>query len=59
MKKLWERVVDTIVRLLTRKFASTDSEIEVLKQIALFSGAGLLVSLVLMTYGHDLSLGFF
>jgi hypothetical protein len=49
----------TIARILARKFPSTDLEVEVLKQIALFSGAGLLVSLVLMSYGLDLSPGFF
>jgi hypothetical protein len=46
-------------RLLARKFPSTDLEVEVLTQIALLSGAGLLVSLVLMSYGLDLSPGFF
>ncbi len=35
------------------------SEIEALKQIALFCGAGLLVSLLMLTYGVDLSPGFF
>ncbi len=48
-----------IARMLARKFPSTDLEVEVLKQIALLSGAGLLVSLVLMSYGLDLSPGFF
>jgi hypothetical protein len=48
-----------IAKVLARKFPSTDLEVEVLKQIALFSGAGLLVSLVLMSYGLDLSPGFF
>lgn len=48
-----------IVRILARKFTSTDLEVEVLKQIALLSGAGLLVWLVLMSYGLDLSPGFF
>lgn len=38
--------------------ANTD-RFDVLKQIALFCGAGLLVSLLLMTYGLDLSPGFF
>jgi hypothetical protein len=32
---------------------------EVLKQLALFCGAGLLVSLLLLSYGLDLSPGFF
>jgi hypothetical protein len=46
-------------KALARKFPSTDLEAEVLKQVALISGAGLLVSLVLMSYGLDLSPGFF
>jgi hypothetical protein len=46
-------------RLLPRNFSSTDLEAEILKQIVLLSGAGLLVSLVFMSYGLDLSPGFF
>jgi hypothetical protein len=45
-----------IAKLLARRFPSTDTEAEVLKQIALFCGAGLFVSLVLMSYGLDLTL---
>jgi hypothetical protein len=41
----------------------SDSEIETLKTIAIFCGAGLIVSLLcvlfFMTYGLDLSPGFF
>jgi hypothetical protein len=48
-----------IARLLARRFPATGLEAEVLTQIALLSGAGLLVSVVLMTYGLDLSPGFF
>lgn len=48
-----------LARVLARKFPSTDLEVETLKQIALFCGAGLLVTLVLMSYGLDLSPGFF
>jgi hypothetical protein len=48
-----------IARLLVRRIASSPAEAEVLKQIALFCGAGLLVSLLLMSYGLDLSAGFF
>jgi len=35
------------------------NDVEVLKQLALFCGAGLLVSLLALTYGIDLSPGFF
>jgi hypothetical protein len=48
-----------IARVLARKFPATDLEVEVLKQIALFCGAGLLVSFMMMSYGLDLSPGFF
>jgi hypothetical protein len=43
---------------LIRTFRSA-GEIDALKQIALFCGAGLLVSQLAQTYGHDLSPGFF
>jgi len=46
-----------IVRTFTRAFSARD--IDVLKNIALFCGAGLLVSLLALTYGLDLSPGFF
>jgi hypothetical protein len=49
----------TIVRLLARRAPSYPAELEVLKQIALFSCAGLLASLLMMSYGLDLSAGFF
>jgi hypothetical protein len=48
-----------IARILARKFPATPAEIEILKQIALLCGAGLFVSLLLMSYGLDLSAGFF
>jgi hypothetical protein len=47
-------IVQTLVRSL-----HLANEIEVLKQIIMFSAAGLLVSLLAMTYGVDLSPGFF
>jgi hypothetical protein len=48
-----------IARVLFRAFSTTQIEIDALKQLALLCGAGLLVSLLLMTYGLDLSPGFF
>jgi hypothetical protein len=48
-----------IVRVLARALPKESIEIEILKQLALFCGAGLLVSLLMMTYGLDLSPGFF
>ena len=48
-----------IARVLARNFSTTAPETETLKYIAMLCGAGLLVSLVLMSYGLDLSPGFF
>jgi hypothetical protein len=39
--------------------SATQAEADTLKQLALFAGAGLLVSVLMMTYGLDLSPGFF
>jgi hypothetical protein len=47
-----------LIQALSR-LASTDAETETLKLLAMFCGAGLLVSIVLATYGLDLSPGFF
>jgi hypothetical protein len=47
-----------LARNISRAIFAT-SEHEVLKQLALLCGAGLLVSLLLLTYGVDLSPGFF
>ena len=47
-----------IVRALSRAFIST-VDVEILKQLLLFCLAGLLLSVLLMTYGVDLSPGFF
>jgi len=38
---------------------TTVNEIEILKQIVLLGAAGLFVSLLMLTYGLDLSPGFF
>ena len=43
---------------LVTRLQSAD-EFDALKQVALFCGVGLLVSLLCMTYGLDLSPGFF
>lgn len=47
-----------IARRLSRAFV-TASEIEVFKEFVLFCAAGLFVSLLMLTYGLDLSPGFF
>jgi hypothetical protein len=58
IKMRQEVAMTAIVQVLSRTFHSAQ-EIDVLKQIALFCGAGLLISLLLLSYGVDLSPGFF
>jgi ribose/xylose/arabinose/galactoside ABC-type transport system permease subunit len=48
-----------IARVLSRAFFSTSDKFDVLQQIASFCAASLLVSLLLLIYGVDLSPGFF
>jgi len=47
-----------IAKILSR-VSGTEVEVEILKAIAIFCGAGLLFALLLATYGLDLSPGFF
>jgi hypothetical protein len=53
-----EATMTAMAQALSRVFQSVD-ESDTLKKIALFCGVGLLLSLVCMTYGLDLSPGFF
>jgi hypothetical protein len=53
-----ETIMTAIVHALSRTIR-TAREIDALKQFALFCGAGLLVSMLLLSYGLDLSPGFF
>ena len=48
-----------VASVLARAFPASSPQTDVLKEVALFCGVGLLVSLLLMTYGLDLSAGFF
>ena len=48
----------TIAKALSR-VTGTDVDVEIVKTIAIFCGAGLLVSLLAISYGLDLSAGFF
>jgi hypothetical protein len=49
----------TLARTISRAFPATSPQLEILKQLAMFCGAGMLVWLLMETYGLDLSLGFF
>jgi hypothetical protein len=57
-EEAWRSQVTAIARALSRAF-TTAAEVEVLKQLLLFCLAGLVVSVLMMTYGLDLSPGFF
>jgi hypothetical protein len=49
-----------LVKILAQAFPANSSlKVEILKQLALFGSAGLLVLIFRMTYGVDLSFGFF
>jgi Na+/H+ antiporter NhaA len=48
-----------IAKVLTYAFHDTTSDVEVVKTIAMFCGIGLTVSLMIASYGVDLSPGFF
>jgi hypothetical protein len=50
--------VAAIAKVLSRA-SGTDIDVETLKTLAIFCGAGLLVSLLFASYGLDLSPGFF
>ena len=47
-----------IAKALSR-VTGTDVDVEIVKTLAMFCAVGLLVSLLLATYGLDLSAGFF
>jgi len=53
-----EFTMTAIAHALSRAFQST-GELDALKKIAVFCGVGLLLSLVCLSYGLDLSPGFF
>jgi hypothetical protein len=57
--KALEVTMIAITKVLSRAFPATSPQADILKHLALFCGAALLVSLMLMTYGLDLSVGFF
>jgi hypothetical protein len=54
--KAWRPQMTAIARRLSRV---TALEVEVFKELVLFCAAGLFVSLLMLTYGLDLSPGFF
>jgi hypothetical protein len=53
-----EVAMAALVRALSRT-SGTQLDVETLKTIAMFCGAGLVVSLLLATSGFDMSAGFF
>jgi hypothetical protein len=49
----------TLARTISRAVPAASPQLEILKQLAMFCGAGMLVWLLMEAYGLDLSLGFF
>ena len=49
----------TIARFLARRIPASQAKSDVLKQLALFAFAGQLIAFLLVSYGLDLSAGFF
>jgi len=47
-----------VARILSRRLPATHSDVETLKTLAMFTGAGLVVSLFLAASGLDISVGF-
>jgi hypothetical protein len=56
--RAWRSQMAALARVLTR-VSGTRIDVETLKTIAMFCGVGLTVSLLLASYGLDLSPGFF
>lgn len=56
---VWRPQMIAMTRVVFRAFPVTSPRRDVLKQLALFCGAGLAVWLLMATYGLDLSPGFF
>jgi hypothetical protein len=54
----WRSQMTAIARALSRAMV-TVADVEIVKQLLLFALAGLFVSVLIMTYGIDLSPGFF
>jgi hypothetical protein len=48
-----------LAKVLLRAFPKSQIDVETLKTIAMFCGVGLVVALLLATYGLDMSAGFF
>jgi hypothetical protein len=49
----------TAITQILSRVSAKKGKVETLKTVAIFCGVGLLVSLVLMSHGLDLSAGFF
>jgi hypothetical protein len=57
--QIWKVAMAAIAKALSRVFHSASDQSETLKELAVFCGVGLLVSLLLMVYALDISTGFF
>jgi hypothetical protein len=59
MGRTMEVANDCYCQILAQKVSTTETEVDVLRQLALFCCAGLFVFVLLKTYGLDLGPGFF
>ena len=57
--RIWRLQVAAAIARALSCISGTELEVEALKTIAIFCGVGLLVSLLVASYGLDLSAGFF
>ncbi len=56
--ELWRSQMAAVARILSRRLPAAQSDVETLKTLVMFAGAGLVVSLFLAASGLDISVGF-
>jgi hypothetical protein len=54
-----ETAMTAIAKAISNAFPTTSPDVEILKSVALLCGIGLVVSLMAMSFGLDMSAGFF
>jgi hypothetical protein len=54
-----EIAMSAIAKALSNAMPAISTDVDILKTVALFCGAGLFVSLLVASYGLDMSAGFF
>jgi hypothetical protein len=59
MRSTQEIAMTAIAKAFSNAIPAISPDFDILKTVAVFCGAGLCVSLILISYGLDLSAGFF